>query len=229
MLKQKPDLIFVYGVGGEVSSTVMKMEDLGLKVFFVSEYLEEQPLGKAEWVKCFAPLFEKEKEADLFFSEIENNYNLLKEKIKNIQQKPSILVGLTFRDSWWVPGGKSFLANLIADAGGNYIGKDNPSRESFVLSYENALKWSESANIWINVGTVNSKAEILDTDERLKKFPAFLSAKIFNNNGRMGPEGGNDFWESGTVYPDKILGDLIRIFHPGLLQSDSLVYYKEIK
>jgi iron complex transport system substrate-binding protein len=229
LLKQKPDLVFVYGIGSEVSATVMKMEDLGLKVFFISEYLEESPLGKAEWIKCIAPFFEKENEAELFFQGIEKDYNSLKDSVLRVTEKPDVLVGMTFRDSWWVPGGKSYLANLIEDAGGNYIGKNNRSDESYVLSFENALKWSETTDIWINVGSVYSKAEILASDERFKKVPSFNNARIFNNNGRMSPEGGNDFWESGTVYPNRILGDLIRIFHPGLLEGNGLEYYREVK
>jgi iron complex transport system substrate-binding protein len=229
LLQQKPELVFVYGIGSEVSTQVRKMEDLGLKVFFVAEYLEESPLGKAEWVKCLAPLFGKEQQAEKFFSSAEKNYLELKKLAEAATTKPNVMVGLPYRDSWWVPGGKSYLANLIADAGGNYVGKDNSSHESYVISFENALGLSSVTDIWINLGMVNSRQEILAGDERISKFPAFQKGKIFNNNNRVSPEGGNDFWESGTVYPDKILGDLIKIFHPGLRLESELVYYKEIK
>lgn len=229
LLQKNPELVLVYGIGSEVSTQVRKMEDLGLKVFFVAEYLEEAPLGKAEWIKCLAPLFGKEKEAALFFNRIEENYLSLKKAAGWAGEKPNVMVGLPYRDSWWVPGGKSYLSNLINDAGGNYIGKENLSHESFVISFENALGWSTVADVWINLGMADSKAEILSDDERIGKFPAFNDGKIFNNINRVSPDGGNDFWESGTVYPDRILGDLIRIFHPGLLEGAELVYYKEVK
>lgn len=230
LLQRKPELILVYGIGSEVSTQVRKMEDLGLKVFFVAEYLEASPLGKAEWVKCLAPLFGKEQQAEAFFSEIEKNYLELTKLAEGAAQKPNVMVGLPFRDSWWVPGGKSYLANLIADAGGNYVGKDNPSHESYVISFENALGISASADIWINLGMVNSRQEVLASDERIGKFDIFNKGEIYNNNNRVSPEGGNDFWESGTVYPDKILADLIHIFHPELRDDTlGLVYYKEIR
>jgi iron complex transport system substrate-binding protein len=229
LLQQKPELVLVYGIGSEVSTQVRKMEDLGLKVFFVAEYLEASPLGKAEWVKCLAPLFGKEQQADDFFGATEKKCLELKKRAETVATKPNVMVGLPYRDSWWVPGGKSYLANLIADAGGNYVGKDNPSHESYVVSFENALGLSATADIWINLGMVNSRQEVIAGDERIGKFPVFGKGKIFNNNNRMSPEGGNDFWESGTVCPDKILGDLIRIFHPELRDTTSLVYYKEIR
>ena len=129
------------------------------------------------------------------------------------------------------PGGcgDSYLSELIKDAGGNYIGEKNRSHESYVISFENAVIWSAKANVWINVGSVSSKSEILAVDERFKNFPAFRNARIYNNNKRMSPQGGNDFWESGTVHPDLILKDLIQIFHPGLLEKSDLIYYREIK
>jgi iron complex transport system substrate-binding protein len=229
LLQQKPELVLVYGIGSEVSTQVRKMEDLGLKVFFVAEYLEVSPLGKAEWVKCLAPLFGKEQKAEEFFSSTEKSYLELKKLAEIAAIKPNVMVGLPYRDSWWVPGGKSYLANLIADAGGNYVGKDNPSHESYVVSFENALGLSANADIWINLGMVNSKKEVLAGDERIGKFPVFEKGEIFNNNNRLSPEGGNDFWESGTVCPDKILSDLIRIFHPELRDTTQLVYYKEIR
>ncbi|NQU88112.1 MAG: ABC transporter substrate-binding protein [Mariniphaga sp.] len=228
ILQQKPDLVLVYGIGSEVTTYVRKMEDLGLTVFFIAEYLEESPLGKTEWINCIAPLFGKEKEANLFFKSIESKYNLLKEKANSITEKPEVLVGLPYRDAWWIPGGKSYLSNLIADAGGDYIGKDNSLDESYVVSFENLLTMAGNAKVWLNVGSVKSKAEIIATDERFAKFPSFNNARIYNNNNRMNPSGGNDFWESGAVYPDRILHDFINIFHPGILEDSELIYYREI-
>jgi iron complex transport system substrate-binding protein len=229
ILQQDPDLVMVYGVNSEVTAYVRKMEDLGLNVFYVAEYLEKSPLGRAEWIKAIAPLFEKTSQADSFFTVAEKNYEELKRKAKRITPRPRVLVGLPYRDSWWIPGGESYLAHLIEDAGGNYIGKENNSRESYVISFENALAMAHGAEVWINTGSVDSREEILAADERFASFPSFNNARIYNNNNRMSLSGGNDFWESGTIYPDKILHDFIVIFHPGLLGNSELYYYREIK
>jgi iron complex transport system substrate-binding protein len=139
------------------------------------------------------------------------------------------MTGMPYRDAWWVPGGRSYLANLIGDAGGNYIFNENDSHESFVISMEEAIIRSSSADFWIHTGMVSGKDEILAADTRFAGFTMFRQAHIYNNNRRSTPGGGNDFWESGTVFPDRILADLIRIFHPGLLPADSLTYYIEIQ
>jgi iron complex transport system substrate-binding protein len=137
-------------------------------------------------------------------------------------------VGSPYRDAWWVPGGESYLATLIADAGGDYLGKKNPSNESYVISFEHALSWANQADIWINMGNLLSKNEILSADSRFENFKVFKQGKVYNNIKRLGENGGNDFWESGTVYPNLVLRDLITIFYPELIDKE-LVYYQEIK
>ncbi len=224
-----PDLVMVYGIGSEVSGMVKKLQDLGVPVIIIAEYLEQSPLGKTEWLKLVASLFNKEEMAVDFFRKIETDYLALKEITRNQGQGPKVLVGVPYRDSWWVPGGNSYIANLIADAGGNYPGKENPDHESYVISFEDAMLWAETADVWINTGSLANRKEILDTDSRFANFGVFRKGTIFNNNRLVTPSGGNDFWESGTVYPNRILSDLIRIFHPGLLPERDFTYYKEIK
>lgn len=228
IVSQQPDLVMVYGIGSEVTSYTQKLEEMGIPVILIAEYLEENPLGKAEWIKFIGALFEKEKKANTFFSLIENEYLNLKQLAAGETNQPKVLVGAPYNDTWWVPGGNSYMANLITDAGGDYLGKDNQSNESFAISFENALAWGSRADVWINIGNLSSKKEIRATDERFENFKVFNEGRLFNNVKKLNPHGGNEFWESGTVHPHLILRDLINIFHPGLIQEE-MVYYSEIK
>jgi iron complex transport system substrate-binding protein len=228
IVNQKPDLVFVYGVGSEITSTTQKLNELGIPSVMVAEYLEEKPLGKAEWIKFVGAFFEKEKEASAYFSEVEKEYLYLKNQVDSQPESPKVMVGSPYKDTWWVPGGNSYMANLISDAGGDYLGKKNPANESFVISFENALAWGSQADVWINIGNLASKNEIMAADERFKNFRVFNEGRIFNNIKRLSPHGGNDFWESGTVRPHLLLKDLMTIFYPGMM-NDELIYYKEIK
>ncbi|MDR2910618.1 MAG: ABC transporter substrate-binding protein [Bacteroidales bacterium] len=231
IITQRPDLVMLYGVDSDVTAAVTKLEELGIPVVINAEYLETTPLGKAEWIKFVGAIYSKEAEAEKFFSEIEKSYNSLKELVNKNKVKPNnpkVLVGSPYRDSWWIPGGNSYLANLINDACGYYLGKDNLSHESYVISFENALTWGNEADIWINLGLISSKYEILATDQRFVNFGVFKNGRIFNNTNRMSENGGNDFWESGTVFPNLILRDLISIFHEGTIKEE-MVYYREVK
>ena len=108
------------------------------------------------------------------------------------------------------------------------MGKSNLSHESYVISFENAFVWANEADVWINMGNLSSKNEVLSADERFENFKVLKDGKLFNNINKMSENGGNDFWESGTVFPNLVLRDLITIFYPGLVEEE-LVYYKEIK
>ena len=228
ILKQQPDLVMLYGVDSDVITSVAKLEELGVPVIINAEYLEESPLGKAEWIRFIGALYDKQADAEKYFNEIEEDYNSLKELASEKNVKPKILVGSPYRDSWWIPGGNSYLANLINDAGGDYLGKDNPSHESYVISFENALTFGNEADIWINPGLLSSRHEIIATDRRFANFKVFNNGRIFNNINKMSENGGNDFWESGTVYPNLILRDLISVFYPGTI-NEEMIYYKEVK
>lgn len=229
IIRQKPDVVMVYGVDSEVTGFLDKFRDLGIPAVMNAEFLEGSPLGKAEWIKFMAVFFNKRDLSDSIFSLVEKNYVHLKEKAAHVQAKPVIMTGLPYRDAWWVPGGRSYMANIINDAGGNYVFSENNSHESFVISLEEAFTRSSVADIWINTGTITRKEEILTADSRFRSFPLFSKALIYNNNKRSTAAGGNDFWESGAVYPDRVLADLIRIFHPGVLPGDTLTYYMKIK
>lgn len=228
LVNLQPDVVLVYGIGSEVTSYSRKLEELGIPALMVGEYLEDSPLGKAEWIKFISALFNKEETAEQYFSKIENEYNRLRQLAANNDDKPKVLVGSPYKDSWWVPGGNSYLANLIEDAGGDYLGKQNNAHESYVISFENALSWGGEADVWINMSNLSSRKEILAVDERFSSFRVFQQGLIFNNIKRLSSHGGNDFWESGTVNPHLILRDLIKVFHPELIEED-LVYYEEIE
>lgn len=94
----------------------------------------------------------------------------------------------------------------------------------FEAVYEVGLR----ADIWINPGTAKTKEDILAKDPRFKDFKAFKTGRIYNNNRRMSPSGGNDFWESGVVHPERLLADLIHIFHPSVLPDHQLFYYQKV-
>ncbi len=228
LVSQQPDVVFVYGIGSEITAYVHKLKELGVAVIIIAEYLEESPLGRAEWIKFVGCLYEKEDFAEYLFQNIESRYIRLKKLAEGAEDKPKVMVGSSYNGSWWVPGGNSYMANIIADAGGDYLGRDNNSRESYVISFENALMWGNEADVWINMGNMSSRSEIVAFDERLASFKVFRDGRIYNNINKLSVHGGNDFWESGTVNPHEVLSDLITIFHPGLL-NDKMTYYKEIR
>lgn len=225
----RPDLLFLYGVEGNVVSTLEKLTELGIPAVFCGEYLEPHPLGKAEWIKFFSIFYGQEKAADSLFHQVDSAYTALVEQVSDRTNRPGVLTGLPWKDSWYMAGGKSFAAQLIGDAGGDYLWSDNPSTQAVPLDLESVYLRAVDADIWINPGAATSLEEIARLDQRFRALPVLQNAAVFNNNARMGSGGGNDYWESGTVRPDLVLKDLIAVFHPDLMPYHQFVYYRQLK
>jgi iron complex transport system substrate-binding protein len=228
LIKLHPDAIFVYGIGSDVSGYVNKLKELNIPVILVGEYLETNPLAKVEWIKFFAEFFQKRKLADQIFDTISFQYNHLKSIAAKAEFKPKVMTGLPWNGTWYISGGKSYAAKLIADAGGNYIWNEIDSRESLPIDLETVFQKSDNADIWLNAGASLSKKDIRSIDERLVILHPFINNNIYNNNARLSNTGGNDYWESGTTHPQMILNDLIAIFHPELFPNYKLYYYQKL-
>jgi iron complex transport system substrate-binding protein len=228
IISLRPDVVFAYGVTGEISNHISRLAKLGIPVVIISEYLEGHPLGKAEWIRVFAAFFGEEKLGDSLFLATSTTYEAMAEIAAAVKHKPGVLSGLPWNDIWYVPGGQSFAARLIYDAGGNYLWKDNGSFEAIPLDIEAVYKTAREAEFWINPGAALSKQEILSLDSRLGELKAFRTDHVYNNNARLNVYGGNDYWESGVMHPDIILKDLIQIFHPDVLPGRVMIYYRKL-
>ncbi len=68
MLTLKLDAVFTYPFG---KSDGGSLDGLGIPVVEVSEYLEEHPLGRAEWLRFFGVLLGEEHKADSLFNGID--------------------------------------------------------------------------------------------------------------------------------------------------------------
>lgn len=225
----KPDLIFAYGIGPEVTSWYARMESLHIPVVYLAEYLEEEPLGRAEWIRFIGRMMGVPQKADSFFFSVRASYLSLRKLAENNTPQPVVMTGLPWKDAWNVPSGNSYTARLISDAGGIYWCSDLTARENYELSIEEAVGKAFNAQIWINAGTARSLADIKNTDLRLAAIPAYRNGNVFSNTARIGPGGGNDYWESGTVHPDIILNDLYRILHGLAKQENGLFYFIHLK
>jgi iron complex transport system substrate-binding protein len=225
----QPDVIFAYGVGQEVLGSLSRLTDLGLTVVLNAEYLEHTALGKAEWIKFMAAFYDCEDQSEKLFNHIRQEYDSLKSVVANRPNRPTVMCGLPWKGSWYIPGGKTSVAAMIADAGGEFLWKDNASHESYPVNIEAIVDKGSAADFWINIGTAKSLSEIKSVDERLLLARPWKTGKVFNNYARVSAGGGNDFFESGVVYPQTILKDLIKIFHPDVLPDHSFYYYMQLK
>jgi iron complex transport system substrate-binding protein len=216
-------------VGNPKSDSHPKLIEAGLPVAIIAEYMESSPLGRAEWLKFMALFFNRETEAEQVFSQMVTRYNSIAKNAQKTKKKPTVFSGFGSRGTWYIPGGDSYSAKFIADAGGDYIWKDDRSTGSLNLSFEQVFDRAQSAEVWINSSQAwRSVDDVTNTDRRYAKFRAVKDSKLFNPTARMNATGGNDFWEGGTANPDLVLADLFKALHPELLPNHQFVYYRPL-
>lgn len=228
LLALRPDVVFVYGVDGDFQSTAKKLRALGLKLIFIGDYLEETPLGKAEWRVVFSMFYDKIEEAIQSHQNLRNRYKQLMESVTNVQKRPTVMLNTPFNEVWYLPGKKNYISHYIQDAGADLVYSPKDQRDSYPIPYESAIIEARKANFWLNVGTFTDLNLLTSQLPRFRAIPAVKECKVYNNNKRRTQQGGSDFWESGAVHPDIILKDLIQIFHPNILNNDTLHYYQRI-
>ncbi|MCK5102905.1 MAG: ABC transporter substrate-binding protein, partial [Cyclobacteriaceae bacterium] len=203
-------------------------DELGIPVLVFSDWQETGLLGRAEWVKVVAALTGSEKLVNEKFELIEKEYKKLTSLTKDLDNPPKIICNLPYKGSWYVPGGNSYVSNLLHDAGSDYLWASDDGTGGIQMDFETVYAKGIEADFWINPDFAKTLQDIIDTDERLIDFKPISTRSVYNSNFRMSRGIANDFWESGIVNPHLILADLIKILHPELLPDHQLFYYKQI-
>ena len=230
MIDLQPDMVTVLGLGNPEKDNYPALMKAGLKVVLIADFMEATPLGRAEWIKFMALFFNREAMAEKLFDEVALRYEKMAGIARNVPQKPAVFMGFDDDGKWYMPGGQSYQARYLADAGANYLWADDQSSGRVPLSLEAVFDRAADADVWVNQSQSWTKLEqVLGADERYAKFAAVKQGSVYNNNARLNPTGGNDYNESGHANPDVVLADLIKIFHPELLPDHELVYYHRLK
>ena len=191
-------------------------------------YQEQTPLGQAEWIKFIGLLTGEEEKANRVFGEIEARYNALKALTADVAERPVVLSGELHGGNWYVGGGRSFLAQIFRDAGGEYFLPEDTNSGGLNLDFETVYSKTANAKYWRIVNSYNgtfSYDALKAEDARYADLNAFKDKGVIYCNMREKP-----FYENMPVQPDVVLSDLIHIFHPELLPADyQPVYYELLK
>ena len=229
MFKLNPGVVMAVGFPELQYQTYGVLESSGIPVVYNAEWQERSILGRAEWIKVAAILLDEEERCEKFFSQTVKTYDSLKQLTSGVTEKPLVVNNLPRRGTWYVPGGDSYVVELIRDVGGQYPWPDDKNTGSISMDFEEIYRVGIKADTWLNAGLVQSKEEIAAVDERLADFNPYKTGEIYVNTKRWEPGKGNDYWESGTIMPHLVLADLIHILHPGLLPGHDLFFYQKIE
>ena len=229
----------VYDIGTEAAADVERMIQLqpdallyspyfdgnqgglnvtGAVLFPFADYMENTPLGRAEWIRVIGMLTGCEDKADAWFDDIERRYNALSGLCAEVEHRPTVFSDLAFNGQWYVAGGRSYMAKLFADAGADYIWKDNPSTASVPMDAESILAKAQHADFWrvINSNPFPMTYEALAKDSPVYPlFDAYKNHQIIVCDIMV-----TGYFEQSQCEPDLLLADFIHFFHPELLTGE---------
>ncbi len=227
VLKLNPEIVVGFGVDGQ-NKAYATLQRANIPVVYNGDWTEETPLGKAEWIKFFAPFFNKDVEADSIFKGIESSYLKAKELAKTAKKKPTVLSGALYKDVWYLPGGNSWAAEFFNDAHADYLWAATPETGSLSLSIESVLEKGKTAEFWISPAQFTSYNAMEEANRHYLEFDAFKKRNSYSFAGTTGETGGVWYYELGPQRPDLVLEDLIHILHPELLPNHELFFYKPL-
>ena len=229
-LDLEPGLIMTYGSGFPDYDAFPALVEAGLPVVLNAEHMETSPLGRAEWLKFIALFYNLEADGEALFNDIAMQYDDLVALAAGVEDRPTVFNNSPWEGTWYMSGGKSYVAEFLADAGADYLWADDESTGSLYLDFETVFEIAADADVWVNADSYwFSLDDARAADERFENFAAFQNGNVWSNNLAVNEFGGNDYWEGGVANPHLVLADLIAIFHPELLPDHEFVYYQQLQ
>ncbi len=222
-----PDAVITFAVEGD-NKTVATIQKTGIPVLYNADWTETTPLGKAEWIKFFGVLFNKEKEADSIFNHIKTEYLSAKKIAQKASKTPTVLSGALYKDVWYLPQGDSWAAQFIADANGDYLWKESEGTGSISLNIESVLEKGKEAEFWIGPGQFTSLSQLEEYNKVYAQFDAFQQDRVYSFTNKKGATGGVIYYELAPNRPDLVLKDMIKILHPELLPDYELYFFSKL-
>ncbi len=227
-LDLKPDVVVGFGVDGQ-NTALNTLETAGIPIIYNGDWLEQTPLGKAEWIKFFGVLYQKQATADSIFDAIEKTYLDTKKLTDGVTEKPTVLSGAMYKDIWYLPYGNSWAGQLIADAGGDYLWEESKGSGSIALNIESVLDRGQEADMWIAPGSFSRYSDLQKAQEVYTRFNAYQTKNIYNFVNRKGTTGGLLYYELAPNRPDIVLKDLVSYLHPELLPDYQPYFFEPLE
>ena len=228
LIDLQPNVIIGYGLDNN-NPTLDNLEKSGLKVLLNGDWNEQTPLGKAEWIKFFGALYDKQNEANEIFSKIEKDYLKTIEIAKRANSKPTILAGDIFEGKWYLPSGTSWGSLILKEANSNYLWQETTGTGSLSLSFETVFEKGKYADFWITSGQFSSLKEMLNANPHYAQFKSFQNKNVYSFAGRKGKTGGVLYYELAPNRPDIVIKDLVKILHPELLVGYKPFFFEKLK
>lgn len=204
-------------------ATYGQIDNLNIPIIECADYMEYTPLGRAEWVKFYGLLLGKEDEANKVFDTVVENYNAIKDYASKASSHPMVLTEMVINGVWNVPGGQSYMARILQDAGATYPWADDKSTGSLNLDFNQVLALAQKADVWlIKSFYIHSYKDLKNFYGLNDQFEAFKQKRVYICDTNK-----THLFEEFPFHPDRLLKDYYIIFHPELA-TEQTIYFRPL-
>jgi iron complex transport system substrate-binding protein len=222
LLALSPDVFLTYSYESIPEELI---RHAGVKIMYINEYEEPDLLGRAEWIRVFGALVGRFQKADSLFEQVADRYDALRKSVFTSSKSPAVLTASFYGGQWFVPGGDSYAAKLIADAGATYLFHHKEGSGNVAVSFEELYKVAAQADFFGKVAAVADfgPESFFEGDKRFLGLKCHTKGGLFVCNTIEA-----DYFGRASVEPDVLLADLISVFHPDILPNHSPRYFRLI-
>ena len=197
---------------------------LDIPIIECADYLEFDPLGRAEWMKFYGELVGKRAEADSLYNAVVNAYNEVKQKAAAADTRPTVVTEMVINGVWNVPGGQSYMARILNDAGGRYLWADDENTGSLALDFNQVLAVAQNADYWfIKWTNINSLKDLQGAFDLNKEMAAFQNSHVYVCDTDK-----TRFFDRIPFHPEVLLREFAAILHPELFSDFENQMYHHI-
>ena len=203
-----------------------KIEGLGIPIIECADYMEPTALGRAEWIKLYGMLLGEEARADSIFAIVDSSYNALKALARKAKERKSMVMDKMYGSVWYVPGGKSTIGSVMADANIDYVFAGNGSAGSVAMAFEAVLDKGGKADLWAMRYGGRAGAtykSLLDENKGYGQMAAFGSRQCYGCNVEQ-----TLFFEETPFRPDYLLADFVLMAYPELMAGGKKRYFHKL-
>ncbi len=196
----------------------------GIPLIYMADYMETNPRDRARWIKFLGLLVGRGAEADSIFEASMKEYDRLRDLAGTSSGRPVVITERPYSGVWYMPAADSYKARMLADAGADFPWKDTPGAGSLQLSEEAVIARGATADYWLlNESGTFSPDRLAEELPHAKAFSAFPDGVYYCNTLET------PMFREIAFHPERLLADMVFIFHPELLPGYRLRYYQPLK
>ena len=221
VIDMQPDAILLSPYQDASYGQITKLD---IPIIECADYLEFDPLGRAEWMKFYGELVGRRVEADSIYNARVTAYNDVKQKASGAKTRPTVVTEMVISGVWNVPGGQSYMARILNDAGGRYLWADDKNTGSLALDFNQVLAVAHDADYWfIKWTNINSLKDLQGAFDLNKEMAAFKNKRVYVCDTDK-----TRFFDRIPFHPEALLREFAAILHPELFPDFTNQMYHHI-